>query len=104
MGRPMPGTAAPLPSPSDLAARERVLYEGAVLSDYALRTGLASLAAAASVPWLLSGRWHAERRALECYAELADAADPEQVFRTPERVSVAREPGRPRGIGEGRVE
>src|SRR4051794_41929601 len=98
MGRPMPGTAAPLPSPSDLAARERVLYEGAVLSDYALRTGLASLAAAASLPWILSGRWQAERRAPEGYAGLADAADPQQGFPAPQRVRVTREGGPPPGI------
>src|SRR3954469_2349826 len=99
-------TTAParLPSPTAPAARERVLYEAAALSDYALRTGLASLAAAASLPWIVAGRWQAERRALECYAELADAADPEQVFRAPERVSVTRQAGRPRGIADGRVE
>ena len=96
--------AAPLPSPADLGPRERVLYESSVVIDYGLRTALASVAAAASTPWIASGRVRAERRALEIYAELAATGDPARVFEEPEDVRVGRRPGAVRGHDGGRVE
>jgi pimeloyl-ACP methyl ester carboxylesterase len=72
-----------LPKPSELALRSRALYTGAVVTDYALRTGLASAITGLMVPTSirLSGRKQARR--MRFYAELADRRDPEAVFVAP---------------------
>ena len=93
-----------LPDASALGLRDRVLYEGAVLTDHALRTGLASVATGASMPWALSGRWRTERRALEFYARLAERADPDEVFVRPGPADVRVEEGRPPGLTRAAVE
>lgn len=97
-------SGAALPTESALGLPERVLYHGAVLSDYALRTGLASLVGAASVPAVVHGGWRTERRRLEFYAERAAERDPTAVFAPPERVEVQARPGRGEGLEDGRVE
>jgi len=96
--------ATPLPSAAELGPRERALYEGAVLVDHGLRTALASVAAASTTPWLLSGRFRAEREAIEIYAELAATGDPAKVFDEPEEVDVRVVAGEVRGHAGGRVE
>lgn len=96
--------ATPLPRPDDLGLRDRAMYEGAVATDYALRTGLASVAAGALLPWTLAGRWRHERERLRFYRELAERRDPEQVFRAPRKAQVLRAPGRADGLRDARVE
>lgn len=94
--------AEALPSAGDLSPAARALYLASVGSDYLLRTGLASVVAGASVA--AGPRWLGERRRLEFYAELADARDPEAVFRAPERAEVRSAPGRGPGAAGGFVE
>ncbi len=96
------GTA--LPTESALGLRQRALYRGAVLGDYALRTGLASLVGVAPVGAAARGGWRTERRRLEFYAELAARGDAAAVFAPPERVEVQSRPGRGEGLEGGRVE
>lgn len=95
---------AVLPKASDLPPVSRVLYHGAVLSDYALRTGLASVLGATTLPAALLGGWKSERRRLEFYEELATARNPGAVFHPPPPVKVKRAPGNGPGIPGVRVE
>jgi hypothetical protein len=99
----MSGEAA-LPVPSALDPVGRLLYHGSVLADYGLRTGLASILAAATLPAALLDRSGRERRRLEFYAELAPGADPAAVFTPPPPVDVRSTPGRGPGVEGGRVE
>jgi pimeloyl-ACP methyl ester carboxylesterase len=81
---PVPTPAATgLPSASDLSPVARIVYEGTVLSDLALRTGVASVLAAAMLPSLARTDRRQERARLEYFAELAAAADRDAVFHPP---------------------
>lgn len=102
----MPNSCAPqsLPTPRDLEPLPRLLYRGSVLSDYALRTGMASVLTGAMLPSALRARKSGERRNLAFYAELAAARDPSRVFRPPPPTPVRSEPGRGPGVDGGRVE
>ncbi|HWF54248.1 MAG TPA: hypothetical protein VG223_06460 [Solirubrobacteraceae bacterium] len=74
---------AALPSPWELPAKARALYLGSVLSDYALRTGLASAVTGAMLPRSVFINGRAERDRLRFYAELTAAHDAERVFAPP---------------------
>lgn len=97
-----------LPSPSELPLKARALYLGSVVSDYALRTGLASAVTATMVPRSVFLDTRAERRHLRFYAELTGAHDAEEVFTAPPAdVPMRTERGRWAGGDEvpgGRVE
>jgi pimeloyl-ACP methyl ester carboxylesterase len=80
-----------------------VLYHGSVVADYGLRTGLASVLTAATLPRAVLQLRSPERERLEFYGELA-GADPASVFVAPERVQVRTAPGRGPGVPGGRVE
>lgn len=97
-------TAAGLPRPGDLPLATQLAYRATVASDYALRTGLASVLAGAVLPAAATDLRRQERRRLEFYAELAAAGDPAAVFLPPERVDVVATPGRGPGVPGGRVE
>lgn len=98
-----PSAARPLPRPEDLDLGHRALYAGAVAGDYAVRTAVATAAAAVGVPWALGGGWRAERRRLSFYADLAAARDAEAVFAAPDPAEVVATAGRG-GLPGGRVE
>ncbi len=93
-----------LPTAGDLDPVARVLYHGSVATDYALRTGLASVLSAAMLPAALWDWSRQERRHLEFYADLAAAKDPAAVFTPPPAVDVRAELGRGPGVEGGRVE
>ena len=93
-----------LPAASELDPLARLLYHGAVLGDYGLRTGLSSVLSAAMLPAALRDRSGQERRRLEFYAELADARDPTAVFAAPPPVEVEARAGDGPGVEGGRVE
>ncbi len=95
---------AELPRASELGVMPRALYHGAVLSDLALRTGLAAVLSAATVGSLLGPGVRDERRRLEFAADLADERDPGRVFVPPPPVRIRVEPGRGPGVPGGRVE
>jgi pimeloyl-ACP methyl ester carboxylesterase len=83
--------SAPL---DQLPLRTRLLVEAAAATDIPVRTALASIMFGAALPWGLSpGAWR-ERGRLRFYAELAEASDPELVFRRP-RDGVSVEISRP---------
>ena len=83
----------------------RLLYHGSVAFDYALRTGLASAIAGATVAdGAARDRLAPEARRLEFYAELADARDATKVFAPPEAVQMRSTPGHGPGVDGGRVE
>ncbi|MEA2167733.1 MAG: hypothetical protein QOF76_1033 [Solirubrobacteraceae bacterium] len=73
---------------SQLNPIERAVYEGSVLADVALRTGLSSVITAAMLPWGVSNAPRTENRKLTFYRELAAEADAEKTFRAPPRVEV----------------
>ncbi|MEA2347505.1 MAG: hypothetical protein QOG62_1292 [Thermoleophilaceae bacterium] len=100
----MTAAAAALPRPSDLDPRARLRYEGAVAFDYALRTGLATALAGASVMAAPAAVSRSEARRLRFYAELADTHDASRVFKAPEPVVVRSTPGEGPGVAGGRVE
>ena len=93
-----------LPGVGHLDPAARLLYQGVVAGDYALRTGLASVVAAAAMPGALRSKPGAERRRLEFYAELASRADAAEVFPAPPPVKVRAVPGNGPGVEGGRVE
>ena len=95
---------AELPGTEHLGPAARLLYQGAVAGDYALRTGLASVLGAAALPGALRAKPGAERRRLEFYAELAGRADASEVFPAPPPVRVRSVPGNGPGVAGGRVE
>lgn len=83
----------------------RAGYTGAVISDYGLRTLLASATTVMMAPAALLSEGHPERRRLEFYAELAGARDTARVFTPPPgRIPIQTRPGA--GLEElgGRVE
>ena len=66
-----------------MSLARRGSYTGAVISDYGLRTLLASATTAMMAPAALLTDGHRERRRLEFYAELADLRDTTRVFAPP---------------------
>jgi pimeloyl-ACP methyl ester carboxylesterase len=94
----------PLPKRSDLNRLPRLLYDAAVLNDYALRTSLATVLGTAMLPAAVRARGGDERRNLEFYAGLAASADPAEIFGPPEPVAVDARPGRNPGLAGGHVE
>jgi pimeloyl-ACP methyl ester carboxylesterase len=99
-------TADALPRPGDLPLLPRAAYHASVVSDYALRTGLASAIAAASLPSAIGPVAKVERRRLSFYAELAASRDADFVFVPPQgAAAVDVREGRPNGLpADGRIE
>jgi len=80
--------------------------EASAGADVLLRTGAASLLAAAAAPAVLTGEADAERAQLRCYADLGRAADAAVTFQAPARdieVTTAPTAGRSFQPGEARV-
>jgi pimeloyl-ACP methyl ester carboxylesterase len=101
----MNAAGAALPSPSELSLPARARYTGAVLGDYALRTGLASAVTGLMLPSSIFVKGRAETKRLQFYAELADQHDAGAVFvAPPSDVMVRTEPGRGLNDVGGRVE
>lgn len=93
-----------LPDPESLETGGGLIYTGALLTDYVLRTGLASLISGAVIPQAVSPGARAESRRLGFYADLARARDADAVFAPPPEVEIAVRPGRGPGVPGGRVE
>jgi hypothetical protein len=94
-----------LPDPESLERGGGLIFTGALLTDYVLRTGLASLIAGAVIPQAVSPGARAEARRMAFYAELARARDAEAVFRPPSPdIEIVARPGRGPGVEGGRVE
>lgn len=92
------------PAVAELDPLEWMLYHGAVVGDYALPTGLASVLSAASLPNAVLGRSRQERRQIEFYTELAAGQDADVVFSALPAVRVHSTPGRGPGVPGGGVE
>ncbi|WP_354697622.1 alpha/beta fold hydrolase [Paraconexibacter sp. AEG42_29] len=73
-----------VPDASQLSPPARVLYEGTVVFDLALRTGLASVLAGAMLPGVVTQDQRRERRRLDFYRELAAGKDAGAVFAPPD--------------------
>lgn len=73
---------------------QRLRYEAAVVSDYGLRTALASTLGAAMLATAARGGLRAAHRELGFDADLADAHDPDAVFDAPPEVEIESMPGR----------
>lgn len=95
---------ATLPRSGEFDTVARLLYHGSVTFDYALRTGLATAIAAATVTSAPSAIRGVETRRLEFYAELASSGDATRVFAPPAPVRVRSTPGEGPGVHGGRVE
>jgi pimeloyl-ACP methyl ester carboxylesterase len=94
-----------LPSPEDLRPAARALYHGAVVSDHALRLGLASATTAMMIPGAVRRSGKDERRMLQFYADLTAARDTAQVFiAPPEELRITREAGVWAGAPGGRID
>ena len=97
--------AHPLPDVRSLPPRDQLLYGGAVATDYAIRTALASVAAAVTIPYSVLGGGRREREALEFYADLAARNDAHAVFEAPQQATVEATPGRaPDGVENAHTE
>ncbi|WP_046318946.1 alpha/beta fold hydrolase [Mycobacterium sp. UM_Kg1] len=87
-----------LPDRSELSLREKLIVDTSAFADIGLRTGVASMVAAAMFPSVLTTavggkQSRRERERLEFYAELASAQDPTRSFpapTAPPRVSARR--------------
>lgn len=75
--------ATGVPTAAELGPAARLVYHGTVVSDLALRTGVASVLAAAMLPGLVVQDTRRERRRLDFYGELAAAGDAAAVFDPP---------------------
>jgi pimeloyl-ACP methyl ester carboxylesterase len=89
-------------SDSDLGAR--LLLEGVVLGDLALRTALASLIGVPASVGGLNWGLREDRHELDFYAGLAAQRDASAVFAEPPEVPVRVVPGVGPGVSDGRVE
>jgi pimeloyl-ACP methyl ester carboxylesterase len=101
---PVAADSGALPSLSDLDLRSRALYGGSVAVDYALRTGLGTIGAAAAVTGAISGVYRRDLGTLGYYADLAAEHDAPAVFPRPDAIAVEARPGRGPGVPGGRVE
>lgn len=88
-----------------LDGRAKAMLEASILGDVALRTALATVLGGAVAGSALRADRREERRRMEFYAQLAENADPEVVFRAPPaRVKVSASAGRDLGLPGGRIE
>ncbi len=100
-----------LPRRVDLTLRQRLIVDSSAIADLGLRTALASVVGAAMLPQLalaaLNGSGAKEQRdALQFYAELGTAKDPELSFPAPTEVPrISSRPANPvaEWIANGRV-
>ena len=94
-------TARGLPRRVDLTWQQKLIVDSSAVADLGLRTGIASLVGAAMLPRLAGAalrpnETRAERDALQFYAELAAARDPELSFPAPtEPPRVSTRPANP---------
>lgn len=94
-----------VPSAGSLEGGGGLVYHGAVLADYALRTALASIIAGSVIPQAVAPGSRAERSRLPFYGELAARRDASAVFTAPPAdIEVETLPGRGPGVEGGRVE
>ncbi len=105
-------TRGGLPKRADLTWEQRLVVDSSAIADLGLRTAIASLIGATMLPRVALSALRptdtrAERAALEFYADLAGARDPEVSFRAPvEPPRVATRPANPvaEWFAHGRVE
>ena len=94
-------TARGLPRRVDLTWQQKLIVDSSAVADLGLRTGIASLVGAAMLPRLAAAalrpdETRAERDALQFYADLAAAQDPERSFPAPtEPPRVSTRPANP---------